>query len=108
MKKLSILLFIFFVSAMGTYAQYSRTAGITLDYGTYAEGFGLGFRYQNDLGKNFRFAPNFVYYFNSNDKQGWNLNADFHYLINLENEKAKVYPILGLDIISIEYKIRNS
>ncbi len=103
MKKFYLVAILLVAIGTSTSAQLLRTTAVSLDYGSYSEGLGIGFRYQHPLGDHFRLAPNFTYYFKSNEKNGWALNADLHYLIGLENEKAHLYPILGLGVVSIKY-----
>jgi hypothetical protein len=105
MKKIGILLMVIFISVTTGFAQdYDKSIGTSLNYGTYMKGLGWGFRYQQHFSEKFRIAPQITYFFNGSGRQGWEMSGDAHYLFNLENEKAKLYPILGVTLLIVNFK----
>ncbi len=107
MKKITFLLLVLLLTTMRASAQQEElkeSIGISSEYGTYPESFGFGVRYQHLFGNHLRLAPNFTYYSNMNNKQGWDLCADLHYLIPMKYERLKFYPLAGIGVLSVKYK----
>lgn len=94
MKKILLAL----VAVMTMMSVQAETGDLSLggqfNYGTKRSMIGLGVQLQYEPVTNFRFAPEFIYYFESDDVSAINANFNMHYLIRTSTSSA-VYPIAG-------------
>ena len=102
MKKVFLAMSIALIS-MSAMAQQSKgdmAAGVKLLYGTEIENVGLGGRLQYMLTDNLRGEGSFDYFFEKNDLNMWNINANVHYLCPVA-ESTTIYPVFGLGLCNI-------
>ena len=101
MKRLFLVLTVALMS-MGAMAQSKGDlgAGINLLYGTEIKNFGVGGKVQYMLTDNLRGEGSFDYFFEKDDLNMWNANANVHYLCPIA-DNTKFYPIVGLGLANI-------
>ncbi len=92
MKKFFLVAAFAMVSAFAS-AQFQ--VGVHTLYGTDVENFGIGVRGRYAINDQFRLDGNFNYYFKKNGLEFWDINANLHYLIPV-NDNFTVYPLGGL------------
>ena len=66
-----------------------------LEKGASVTNFGIGAKFQCELVDAFRVEPSFNYDFENANWRSWDVNVDFHYVVNVSN-KFDVYPLAGL------------
>jgi len=64
--------------------------------------FGLGAQVQIEPVRNFRFAPEFLYFFENNHVKGYNANINLHYVISTGYTTA-IYPLAGFSFAHFDY-----
>ena len=96
MKKLIVLFSMMFFIMGSAFAQKGiQAAGVNLSYGTEIESFGIGLKYQYNITDNIRLEPSMNYFFESNDIDQFDINANAHYLFPMASN-VRVYPLAGL------------
>jgi outer membrane protein X len=100
MKRLFLAMAIVLIS-MSAMAQRQgdKAVGFNVSYGTEIENIGVGVKGQYMFSENVRGEASFDYFFEKNDINMWDVNANFHYLVPIA-DKAKFYPIVGLGLTS--------
>lgn len=99
MKKITLLFFALLVM-MGANAQsekYERSGMIEAGYQTDYKRFGIGLQGRYVVVKNFRIAPEVVFYIPNDKVTGLDLNLNFHYVMtfNIGKHSVSVYPLAG-------------
>ena len=101
MKK---ILFVFALAliSMSSMAQSKgdMAAGVRLLYSTEVENVGAGVFLRYMLTDNLRGEGSFDYFFEKNDINMWNINANVHYLCPTSTS-TRVFPLIGLGIANI-------
>ncbi len=96
MKKFIITAYLALVSLSSALAQEGKQAfGIQLNYGTEIESLGIGAKYQYNFTDAFRVEPSVNYFFGKNKVDMFDLNANVHYLLPIDNG-INIYPLAGL------------
>ena len=96
MKKLIVLFSMMFFIMGSAFAQKGiQAAGVHLSYGTEIESFGIGVKYQYNITDNIRLEPSMNYFFENNDVDMFDINANAHYLFPMASN-VRVYPLAGL------------
>ena len=96
MKKFIVLFSMMFFIMGNAFAQKGiQAAGVHLSYGTEIESFGIGLKYQYNITDNIRLEPSMNYFFESNDIDQFDINANAHYLFPMASN-VRVYPLAGL------------
>ncbi len=105
MKKFLILSVVALAGAFSmSAAQGEKAFGAQFNYATKHSMVGLGLNFQYEFVNNFRIEPEFIYYFESDHLNAYNLNLNLNYLIRTSNRFA-LYPLAGFSYarISPEY-----
>ena len=96
MKKFIVLFSMMFFIMGSAFAQKGiQAAGVHLSYGTEIESFGIGLKYQYNITDNIRLEPSMNYFFENNDIDQFDINANAHYLFPMASN-VRVYPLAGL------------
>ena len=82
--------------------QGEKAVGANINYGSEIENMGIGVKFQYGLTDVIRFEPSFTYYFEKYGCNWLNLDANVHYLYDL-NDKVKVYPLVGIGYTKIKF-----
>lgn len=83
------------VACAQTSVRGQKTVGIQAGYNSCAESGVAGIFFQYRFSKIFRIAPSIDYTFRHNNIDGYSLNLDTHYPIDLA-QKVNFYPIVGV------------
>ena len=103
MKKLIVLFSMMFFIMGSAFAQQGiQAAGVHLTYGTEIESFGIGVKYQYNISNNIRLEPSMNYFFENNNRDLFDLNANVHYLFPMASN-VRVYPLAGLTFARWDY-----
>lgn len=102
MKKLIIVAIVAITSVMGLRAAEGDMAlGLQFNYASKNSMIGLGVVYQVEPVRNFRIAPEFIYYFENNNLSDYNVNINFHYLIPTSSN-VNIYPLAGFSYVNFK------
>ena len=78
--------------------------GVNMAHASWANQMGIGAKFQCELVDAFRVEPSFNYYFENANWRSWDVNVDFHYVVNVSN-KFDVYPLAGLGYSNWKYDL---
>ena len=102
MKKLILVAIIAITSLMGLHAaEGDIAAGLQFNYASKNSMIGLGVVYQIEPVRNFRIAPEFIYFFENNNLSDYNVNINFHYLIPTSSNSC-IYPLAGFSYVNFK------
>ena len=105
MKKLVL---VSIVALMGIFtmnaAQGEKAFGGQFSYASKHSMVGLGLNFHYEFINNFRVEPEFIYYFESDHINAFNVNLNFNYLIRTSNRFA-IYPLAGFSYARVNPEI---
>ena len=94
MKKFLFLAIVAVTSLLASAEAGDISAGVQFNYGSKHTLMGLGANMVIEPVNKFRVSPEFVYYFENNGWDGYNVNLNLHYIIPLHSMQ-NFYPIAG-------------
>lgn len=95
MKKYLLIAIVALATALGASAESGDIAvGGQFAYASKNSMAGLGLQVQIEPITNWRFAPEFIYYFKTDGVSAFNVNANIHYVIPT-SEAFAIYPLAG-------------
>lgn len=95
MKKYIFLAIMAFATALGASAESGDiSVGAQFVYGSKHSMAGLGAQVQIEPITNWRFAPEFIYFFKNDGMSAFNVNVNIHYVIPTSSTFA-IYPLVG-------------
>ena len=95
MKKYLLIAIVALATALGAYAEAGDIAvGGQFAYASKNSMAGLGLQVQIEPITNWRFAPEFIYYFKNDGLSAFNVNMNIHYVIPTSTTFA-IYPMAG-------------
>lgn len=102
MKKIMMIVCMMLVSAATFAEKGDKSWGLNFNYALDSDfnGWGLGGKARYELLDNLRGEGSFNYFFKHEGVSMWDLNVNLHYLISLDSEKANVYPLAGVTLLS--------
>ncbi|MCR5242608.1 MAG: porin family protein [Prevotella sp.] len=95
---LAMVIALISMSAMAQ-SQGDKALGFNVSYGTDIKNVGVGVKGQYMFTENVRAEASFDYFFEKDDTNMWDINANFHYLVPVA-DKVRFYPLVGLGIVS--------
>lgn len=99
MKRIILVLFLLIAVATGAVASTGDMAlCVKFNYASKYDQPGIGFEYQIDLFSNVRLAPEFDYFFKSDDHKAWDMNYNVQYVIT-PFSNFTVYPFAGFTFV---------
>jgi|GEM_PF-205909 len=103
MKKYLAITLLALLGALGAQAK-SGDISVAGQFGfaSHHSLFALGTQVQIEPVNNFRFAPEFLYYFKNNGVSAYNVNVNLHYTIRTSTAFA-VYPLAGFSFAHFKY-----
>ena len=100
MKKYIFMAILAVATVFGAYAESGDIAvGAEFAYASKNSMAGLGLQVQIEPITNWRFAPEFMYYFKNDGVSAYNVNLNFHYVIPTSTTFA-IYPLVGFTFAS--------
>jgi outer membrane protein X len=100
MKKYIFMAILAVATVFGAYAESGDIAvGAEFAYASKNSMAGLGLQVQIEPITNWRFAPEFMYYFKNDGVSAYNVNLNFHYVIPTSTTFA-IYPMVGFTFAS--------
>lgn len=102
MKKIMMIVCMMLVSAATFAEKGDKWVGVNANYALDEDyhGFGLGAKAQYEMIDHVRLEGAFNYFFKQDGVSLWDLNANLHYLIELSNDRAAAYPLVGVSLLS--------
>ncbi|MBP5687997.1 MAG: porin family protein [Muribaculaceae bacterium] len=104
MKK---LFFVSIIALLGIFTMNAekgeKAFGAQFNYATKHSMVGLGLNFQYEFINNFRVEPEFIYYFENEGVDAFNVNLNFNYLIRTSNSFA-IYPLAGFSFARVTPK----
>ncbi|MBQ6080509.1 MAG: outer membrane beta-barrel protein [Muribaculaceae bacterium] len=102
MKKYIFMAILAVATVFGAYAESGDIAvGAEFAYASKHSMAGLGLQVQVEPITNWRFAPEFMYYFKNDGLSAYNVNVNFHYVIPTSTTFA-IYPLVGFTFASFK------
>lgn len=103
MKKYIFMAILAVATVFGAYAESGDiSVGAEFAYASKHSMAGLGAQVQIEPITNWRFAPEFIYYFKNDDISAYNVNVNVHYVIPTSSTFA-IYPLVGFTFASYKY-----
>lgn len=92
------------MAALPSFAEQGDMGfGVQMDYASRKSMIGLGAQFQLEPVRNFRIAPEFLYYFETSNLTAYNVNFNLHYLIRVHSGMT-VYPLAGFSYAHFNFK----
>ena len=105
MKKILILSLVALAGIFTMNAEKGEKAiGAQFNYASKHSMVGLGLNFQYEFVNNVRVEPEFIYYFENDGINAFNVNLNFNYLIRTSNSFA-IYPLAGFSFARITPEI---
>ena len=82
--------------------QGEKAVGANINYGSEISNLGIGVKFQYGLTDVIRFEPSFTYYLKKDGCNFFNLDANVHYLYNID-DKVTLYPLAGIGFAKIKF-----
>lgn len=102
MKKYIFIAILAVATVFGAYAESGDIAvGAEFAYASKNSMAGLGLQVQIEPITNWRFAPEFMYYFKNDGLSAYNVNLNFHYVIPTSTTFS-IYPLVGFSFASFK------
>lgn len=104
MKKLLLVSIVALLGIFSMNAEKGEKAfGAQFNYATKHSMVGLGLNFHYEFINNFRVEPEFIYYFESEGVDAFNVNLNFNYLIRT-SDKFAIYPLAGFSYARVTPK----
>lgn len=104
MKRFLLIAIVALATALGASAEAGDiSVGGQFAYASKNSMAGLGLQVQVEPITNWRFAPEFIYYFKNDNLSAYNANVNIHYVIPTSSTFA-IYPLAGFTFTHFKYE----